>query len=87
MHHVNPKTISLLLTGFPGTDVAAKAILRQAVEILLKDSDFEKLAELIKRRIAKGTTESPRKIESVATILGRVAPSCTDDWFFGSSTR
>jgi CheY-like chemotaxis protein len=81
MRHVNPKTISLLLSGFPEMDVAAKAILRQADEILLKDSDFKKLIESIKRRIANGTAESPRKIESVATILERAAPSCIEDWF------
>src|ERR1700729_3312784 len=39
MHHLNPKTIALLLSGFPEMDAAAKAILRQADEILLKDSD------------------------------------------------
>jgi CheY-like chemotaxis protein len=81
MRHVNPKTISLLLTGFPEMDAAAKAILRQADEILLKDSDFKKLVESIKHRIAKGTVETTRKVESVAMILERAAPSCIEDWF------
>jgi CheY-like chemotaxis protein len=81
MRHVNPKTIALLLTGFPEMDVAARAILRQADEILLKDSDFKKLIESIKHRIANGIAETPRKIESVATILERAAPSCIEDWF------
>src|SRR5580692_3842932 len=57
MRHVNPKAIALLLSGFPEMDAAAKAILRQADEILLKDSDFEKLVASIKHRIAKGTAE------------------------------
>src|SRR3984885_4693966 len=48
MRHVNPKTISLLLTGFPEMDVAAQALLRQADEIRLKDSDFKKLIKSIK---------------------------------------
>jgi DNA-binding NtrC family response regulator len=69
MRHVNPKTIALLLTGFPEMDAAAKAILRQADEILLKDSDFKKLVESIKHWIAKGTAETPRKVESVARAL------------------
>jgi hypothetical protein len=81
MRHINPKTISLLLTGFPEKDVAAQAILRQADEIMIKDSDFKKLIGSIKQRIAKGTAESPRKIENVATILERAAPSCIEDWF------
>jgi hypothetical protein len=62
-------------------DAAVKAILRQADEILSKDLDFKKLVESIKHRIANGTAESPRKIESVATILERAAPNCIDDWF------
>jgi CheY-like chemotaxis protein len=81
MRHVNPKTISLLLTSFPKLDVAAKAILRQADEILLKDSDFKKPIESIKHRIANGTAETSRKVESVATILERAAPSCIEEWF------
>jgi DNA-binding NarL/FixJ family response regulator len=48
----------ILLTGFPEMDVAAQAILRQADEILLKDTDFKKLVELIKHRIA-GETLNP----------------------------
>jgi DNA-binding NtrC family response regulator len=60
MRHVNPKTISLLLTSFPKLDVAAKAILRQADEILLKDSDFKKPIESIKHRIANGTCPAGR---------------------------
>jgi CheY-like chemotaxis protein len=81
MRHVNPKAIALLLTSFPEMDSAAKAILQQADEILLKDSDFKKLVESIKHRIANGTAETPRKVESVATILERAAPNCIDDWF------
>jgi CheY-like chemotaxis protein len=81
MRHINPRTISLLLSSFPEMDVAAQAILRQADEILLKDSDFKKLVGSIKNRIVNGTVESPRKIESVATILERAAPSCIEDWF------
>jgi CheY-like chemotaxis protein len=80
MRHVNPKAIALLLTSFPEMDVAAKAILRQADEILLKDMDFKKLIESIKRRIVDGPAESPRKSESVATILERAAPICIEDW-------
>ena len=81
MRHVNPKAIALLLTSFPEMDIAAKAILRQADEILLKDMDFTKLVESIKRRIVDGPVGSPRKSESVATILERAAPSCIEDWF------
>jgi CheY-like chemotaxis protein len=82
MRHLNPTAIAVLLTSFPEMDVAAHAILRQAEEIMIKQTDFTELVELIKHRIANGTAAHLRpKIESVATILEREAPSCIQDWF------
>jgi CheY-like chemotaxis protein len=81
MRHLNPNTIAILLTGFPQMDVAAQAILRQADEIMVKRTDFTELVELIKRRIANGTAQSRQRVESVAAILEREAPSCIEDWF------
>ena len=81
MRHLNPDAIAVLLTGFPEMDIAAQAILRQADEIMIKRSDPMEMIEAIKRRIAEGTTHSRPKVESVATILEREAPSCIEDWF------
>jgi CheY-like chemotaxis protein len=80
MRYINPKCVALLLTAFPEMDVAAQAILRQADEILLKQEDFTALVTSIKRRIAAGAAPAKPKIESLATILERMAPSCIDDW-------
>jgi CheY-like chemotaxis protein len=81
MRHLNPDAIAILLTGFPEMDVAAKTVLRQADEILLKGTDLTELLGSIKRRIAQGAPHTRPKVESVATILERAAPSCIDDWF------
>src|SRR3984885_12684429 len=81
MRHLNPNAIAILLTGFPEMDVAAQAMLRQADEIMIKRTDFTELIESIKRRIASGTAHLRPKVESVATILEREAPSCIEDWF------
>jgi CheY-like chemotaxis protein len=81
MRHLNPNAIAVLLTSFPEMDVAAQAILRQADEIMIKRTDPTEMVESIKRRIASGTTYSRPKLESVATILERAAPSCIEDWF------
>ena len=81
MRHLNPNAIAILLTGFPEMDVAAQAILRQADEIMIKRTDSTELVELIKLRIATGTRNIQPKVESVATILERAAPSCIEDWF------
>jgi CheY-like chemotaxis protein len=81
MRHLNPSAIAILLTSFPEMDVAAQAILRQADEIMIKGTDLTELLGSIKRRIAKGTPHARPKVESVATILERAAPSCIEDWF------
>jgi DNA-binding NarL/FixJ family response regulator len=80
MRHLNPEAIAVLLTSFPEMDVAAQAILRQADEIMIKRADPTEMVESIKRRIASGTTYFQPKVESVATILERAAPSCIEDW-------
>jgi CheY-like chemotaxis protein len=80
MRHLNPKAIALLLTSFPEMDVAARAILRQADEIMIKRTDPTETVESIKRRVASGTTYLQPKVESVATILERAAQSCIEDW-------
>jgi CheY-like chemotaxis protein len=80
MRHLNPNAIAILLTGFPEMDVAAKAILRQADEIMIKRTDSMELIEIIKQRIVTGTRSIQPKVESVATILARAAPSCIEDW-------
>jgi len=81
MRHLNPNAIAILLTGFPEMDAAARAILRQADEIMIKRTDSMELIELIKDRIVKGTRNIQPKVESVATILERAAPGCIEDWF------
>jgi ActR/RegA family two-component response regulator len=80
MRHVNPSAVALLLTGFPEMDVASRAILGQASEILVKSSDIQKLVKTIKQRLTTGIAHSQPKIESVATILERAAPECIEDW-------
>jgi CheY-like chemotaxis protein len=81
MRHLNPNAIAVLLTSFPEMDVAARAILRQADEIMVKRTDPTEMVESIKRRIASGATYSQPKVESVATILERAAPNCIEEWF------
>jgi CheY-like chemotaxis protein len=81
MRHLNPNAIAISLTGFPEMDVAAQAILRQADEIMVKGTDFTELVESIKHRLASRTAHLRPKVESVAAILERAAPSCIEDWF------
>ena len=80
MRHLNPKAIAVLLTGFPEMDVAARRFC-DSHEIMIKRTDLMEMVESIKRRIAGGTVDFQPKVESVATILERAAPSCIENWF------
>jgi CheY-like chemotaxis protein len=80
MRYVNPNAIAVLLSSFPEMDVAAKAILRQASEIMIKRTDPAEMVESIKRRIAVGSNYDHPKVETVATILERQVAICMEDW-------
>jgi DNA-binding response OmpR family regulator len=81
MRHINPGAVAMLLTSFPDLHAAARAILHQADEVLLKSTDVEKLVAAIKQGIANGVAPSRPKVESVAMILERAGPHCIEDWF------
>jgi CheY-like chemotaxis protein len=80
MRHSNPQTVTILLTSFPEMNAAARAILLQADEILVKSMSIIPLVEAIKRRVASGHTYS-RIVESVATILERTQADTIEEWF------
>jgi CheY-like chemotaxis protein len=80
MRHANPKAHTFLLTAFPAMDAAAKALLQQADEILVKPMQVDALVEVIQERLASGP-KRPRVVESVATILERSIGVTVEDWY------
>jgi CheY-like chemotaxis protein len=80
MRHSNPQTVTILLTSFPEMNAAARAILLQADEILVKSMSVITLVEAIKRRVASGHADS-RIVESVATIIERTQEDTIEEWF------
>jgi CheY-like chemotaxis protein len=80
MRHANPGARTILLTAFPAMDAAAKAILRQADEILVKPVGIAALVELVQESVADGPRR-PRLVESVATVLERSVGVTIEDWF------
>jgi CheY-like chemotaxis protein len=80
MRHANPKAHTFLLTAFPAMDAAAKALLQQADEILVKPMQPDALVEVIQERLASGP-KRPRVVESVATILERSIGVTVEDWY------
>jgi DNA-binding response OmpR family regulator len=80
MRHTNPKAHTLLLTSFPDMDGAAKAILLQADEILMKPMETTALVDVIRERLASGPRRL-RVVETVATVLERSVGVTIEDWY------
>jgi CheY-like chemotaxis protein len=80
MRHANPNARTILLTAFPAMDAAAKAILGQADEILVKPVQLTALIDLIQESLGDGPRR-PRLVESVATVLERSVGVTIEDWF------
>ena len=80
MRHANPQARTLLMSAFPQMEAAARAIVRQADEILVKPMNILALVEVIQGRLAGEPTES-KPIESVATILERTIQATIEIWY------
>jgi DNA-binding response OmpR family regulator len=80
MRHANPKAVTMLLSAFPEMEAAARAILLQADQILVKPMEVTALVEAIKQRLLGGASHIG-VVETVATILERSAEITIQAWF------
>jgi len=79
MRHFHPQAITIVSSAFPEMTVAAKAILMQVDEVLVKPTNVETLIDTITARLERGATPPP-VIESVAVILEREAQATIEEW-------
>lgn len=70
MRHANPEAITLLLSAYPEMDAAAKALLLQPHQVMVKPIAPERLVETVKHHLDQGPSLS-YPVETVATILER----------------
>ena len=80
MRHLHPEVPTLLLSAFPAMEAAARAVLQQADEILVKPIGIPALVEVIQDSLKAGPRH-PRKQESVADVLERLRGPITEGWF------
>jgi len=80
MRHSNPKAVTMLLSAFPEMDAAARAILKQTDQVLVKPIEVTALVKAIKQGLEAGAPP-PRTIETVAKILQRSVESTIRAWF------
>lgn len=79
MRHMHPKAPTLLLSAFPAMDAAARAVLQQADEILVKPIGIPALVEVIQDSLRAGP-RPPRRLETVADILERLVGVVAEVW-------
>jgi YesN/AraC family two-component response regulator len=80
MRHSNPKAVTMVLSAFPEMGAAARAILQQTDQILVKPMEVMALVEAIKQRVKTGAP-LPRVVETVAAILQRSVEETIGAWY------
>jgi DNA-binding response OmpR family regulator len=80
MRHIQPKALTLLVSGYPDVKSAMEAILLEADEIIVKPFETKILADLVHDKLSDHTTTVPTPKERVAEILQRCASLIVEDW-------
>jgi DNA-binding response OmpR family regulator len=80
MRHSQPKTFTLLISGYPDVKGAMAAILLEADEIMVKPFEVGKLADLVRERMLHRKHAARPEKERVGTILQRCIASVVEDW-------
>src|SRR5580700_1330330 len=71
MRHIQPKALTLLVSGYPDVKSAMDAILLEADEIIVKPFEAKNLADLVQDKLLTSTLVAPTPKERVAGILQR----------------
>jgi DNA-binding response OmpR family regulator len=80
MRHIQPKALTLLVSGYPDVKSAMDAILLQADEIIVKPFETKKLADLVRDKLVTRKDAVPTPKERVAGILQRSTAVIVEDW-------
>ncbi len=80
MRHLQPKALTLLVSGYPDVKSAMDTILLQADEIVVKPFEIKTLADLVRDKLLapKLAVQTPK--ERVAAILQRCTSGIVEDW-------
>jgi DNA-binding response OmpR family regulator len=80
MRHIQPKALTLLVSGYPDVTSAMDAILLEADEIIVKPFETKTLADLVHCKLLTRTPMIPTPKERVAEILQRCTGLIVEDW-------
>ena len=80
MRHIQPKVLTLLVSGYPDVKSAMDAILLEADEIIVKPFETKTLADLVQDKLLTRKPAAVTPKERVAAILQRCAGLIVEDW-------
>jgi YesN/AraC family two-component response regulator len=80
MRHIQPKALTLLVSGYPDVKSAMDAILLEADEIIVKPFETKTLADLVHGKLLTPKRSVPTPKERVAAILQRCTNEIVEDW-------
>jgi DNA-binding response OmpR family regulator len=80
MRHIQPKALTLLVSGYPDVKSAMDAILLEADEIIVKPFETKILADLVHDKLLTRKLAVPTPKERVAGILQRCNSLIVEDW-------
>ena len=80
MRHMQPKALTLLVSGYPDVKSAMDAILLQADHIIVKPVALNTLADLVHEKVHTRTSAISTPKEKVAGILQRCSRQIVEDW-------
>jgi DNA-binding response OmpR family regulator len=80
MRHIQPKALTLLVSGYPDVKSAMDAILLEADEIIVKPFETKELADRVHNKLLTREPTVPTPKERVAGILQRCTGLIVEDW-------
>jgi DNA-binding response OmpR family regulator len=80
MRHIQPKALTLLVSGYPDVKSAMDAILLEADEIIVKPFETNKLADLVHDKLLNHQPSVSTPKERVAGILQNCTSLIIEDW-------
>lgn len=73
MRHVQPRCITVILTGYPAFDTALQAIRQQVDDYLVKPADVETLISCLREKFEKGNGRASERKRLAALLSGNSA--------------
>jgi DNA-binding response OmpR family regulator len=80
MRHIQPKALTLLVSGYPDVKSAMDTILLEADDIIVKPFEPKKIADLVRNKLTTRKLAIATPKERVAGILQRCRGLIVEDW-------